>query len=83
VLYPRESDQRRTSRIRYGVQVEFTVDNILDGGPSKADIRKGIRRVLEELRDGPDDNPLWGNRFRSLSDVRIKYLHEATGGKHR
>lgn len=60
-------------QIHYGVQVEFTVDNVLDGGPTKADIREVLRAALGSLAV---TNPRW----RSLRDVRIKYLHEATGG---
>lgn len=61
--------------IRYGVQVEFTVDSILDGGPSKAEIRKFMREAIElRIFNAKQDV----SRFNSLRDVRIKYLHEAT-----
>lgn len=62
-------------RVRYGVQVEFTVDSILDGGPSKADIRRFIRESVEVLAHHR------AVRFGSLRDVRVRYLHEATEPK--
>lgn len=62
--------------IRYGVQVEFTVDNILDGGPSKAEIRKFMRDAIASEKHRLIT--LGHMRFDSLSDVGIKYLHEAT-----
>ena len=58
--------------VRYGVQIEFTVDGVLDGGPSKAEIRRFIREAVDGLGRSP------ASRFASLTDVRVKYLHEAT-----
>ncbi len=62
--------------IRYGVQIEFTVDNVLDGGPSRHEIRQGLRTAVGQL-ENLTANARWG----SLRDVRIKYLHEATTPK--
>ena len=58
-------------RVRYGVQVEFTVDDVLSGGPSRAEIRRSIREALAQLA-------LSQGRFASLTEVRTRYLHEAT-----
>jgi hypothetical protein len=63
--------------VTYGVQIEFTVDSILDGGPSKATIREALRRQVEQLAS-EDLYPRYPERFGSLRDVRVRYLHEAT-----
>jgi hypothetical protein len=64
--------------VRYGVQVEFTVDGVLEGGPSRIEIRRVLRGAMERLQQGwhADD------RWRSLRDIRIKYLHEATSTQY-
>lgn len=63
--------------VRYGVQIEFTVDGVLEGGPSKTEIRKALRAAVTDIATWHAN---WG-RFDSLTDVRIKYLHEATSTK--
>lgn len=61
-----------SKRVRYSCAVEFTVDNVLEGGPSKAEIRRDIKRYVESMTG------IITRRWVSLADVRVKYIHEAT-----
>lgn len=63
--------------IRYGVTIEFDIDSVLDGGPSKHEIRRELRQFLESL----PTRELGPHRWLSLRNVGIKYLHEASTTK--